>query len=454
MSQPLHHLSTRFTGLWVRQQLPYGQVLGGRDDTGAEVTVAVLTGAAAVDPRVRNAFADVVWRDSIGSGGEQPPVTATDLNGAYPWAAVRVAPGGAGAEQLLTELGEAIGTTGHQVPPPPPIPPGLPAASASPAYHPTSPSTGDTAPVVYAPMGATNPTAGSPPGGYPVPTSAPTGYGAPPGYAPGGAQAGYPGGTPGGYPATGHPPQPPARSDKSKLVIGLVGGFLALLLAGACGVVAWQVVRPDAGNSADPLTQGGVSTSPTGDPSPSTSPSSRPTQPTSSDRPQLRPVEPMDVLGATFPRNADTYTMAFTGWPFAFRTPGTWGCLRGTIHRWPDLEAWQCIDESRANPDHILVVTLWDCPDGCTRDTQQELIETWLDFPDRAERAPHTPTYYVESEYRNDADRLMYSVDLSHFTAGPEGGELRWMVGVYGESPYDGREIVQQIINDIITQAG
>ena len=48
----------------------------------------------------------------------------------------------------------------------------------------------------------------------------------------------------------------------------------------------------------------------------------------------------------------------------------------------------------------------------------------------------------------------MYSVDLSHFTAGPEGGELRWMVGVYGESPYDGREIVQQIINDIITQAG
>lgn len=435
MSQPLDHLGARFFGLWVRQQLPHGQVLGGRDDTGAEVTVAMLTGAAASDPRLRNAFADIVWRHSVGSGGERPVVAAADVTGVYPWAAVQVKPGAPGAERLLTELDEVTGGSAAygSPPPPPPTPAGpFPASpGAGPHYPPTSPPHmgGDTAPVVYAPMGAAGAPGNTP--GYPA---APGGY---------------------GYPPVGNPPQPSNRPQgRTKLLVGLLSAFLALILVTLGGIVVWTVTRSD---PTDPLIQADPTVSPTNGPQPTESVAPDPdpgSGPDGDGRPQLRPVEPISVLGPTFPRNADTYTMAFPGWPFAFRTPGTWGCVRGTIHRWPDLEAWQCVDESGGNPDHIVVVTLWDCPDGCTQSTQQELVETWLDFPNRAERAPNTPTYYVENEYRNDSDRLTYSVDLSHFAAGPSGGELRWMVGVYGESPHDGRQIVQQVINDIITQAG
>jgi hypothetical protein len=46
-----------------------------------------------------------------------------------------------------------------------------------------------------------------------------------------------------------------------------------------------------------------------------------------------------------------------------------------------------------------------------------------------------------------------YTVDLAHFAAAEPGGPLRWMVGVYAESPVPTRADVQKVLNDIVGQS-
>src|SRR5690606_34704318 len=125
MSDPIGQLSLRFTELRLLTETPHGQVYAGEDFTGAAVTVAVLSDAAAADPALREAFADVVWRHSPGAVPDHATVYAADLHAPRPWAAIRNPVGQPGAEQLLAGLGSAS-----------------PAAPGSPAPAPGSPSSG------------------------------------------------------------------------------------------------------------------------------------------------------------------------------------------------------------------------------------------------------------------------------------------------------------------------
>jgi hypothetical protein len=166
----------------------------------------------------------------------------------------------------------------------------------------------------------------------------------------------------------------------------------------------------------------------------------------------LRDVEPVSVIGPVWEPGDDTYTMAFPGWPFAFRTPSTWQCVMGVFEPIPEALAWQCVDTDQAGDGQRVNVMLWECPTTCTDAEQEDMIEAWLDEPDLAVPAGTDRTVYVETQ-RNARDR--YSVDLSHFAPDPAdaNGPLRWHVGVYIESPFETRDATLKILNDIITQS-
>jgi hypothetical protein len=81
---------------------------------------------------------------------------------------------------------------------------------------------------------------------------------------------------------------------------------------------------------------------------------------------------------------------------------------------------------------------------------QAELLDVWLDEPEAAVSPPGWPNIiYVEQE-TNSRDR--FDIDLSHFISEPDQDELKWMLGLYVESPPDTREDVIKILNDIISQ--
>jgi hypothetical protein len=396
---PLDQLRQHYSGLWLREERASGQVYVGRDVTGAEATIVVLSERSAADPGMRNLFADVVWRHSVGSAPGQASVYSADLHAARPWAATRSAAGQPGAEQLLTELG-------GMAPPPasPSIPPGMPPGMAA---------------------------APAPPPFGPPPPAAP-GFGPPPP------------GAPGGYPP---PADSPARSGPPWPLIGILGGALVVMLIAVGTIVGVQLLGDNDNRTLPTPT---LPPPQTGGPTEEPTPTERPSEsPGGGGEPELRDAELVSVIGPNFSPNEDTFTMAFSGWPFAFRTPGHWNCFKGDYDPIPEAEVWGCAgdadDEQRAN------VLLWECPTTCTENEQADMLEDWLDDPDDAEQAGSAPTYYVEYE-RNVNDK--YGVDLGHFFGTEQAGEPRWMVGVYVESPPDTRDTVLKILNDIISQAG
>jgi hypothetical protein len=173
-----------------------------------------------------------------------------------------------------------------------------------------------------------------------------------------------------------------------------------------------------------------------------------PGQPPASPEPALRRTPPVRVVGPSFGAGERTYTMAFPGWPFAFRTPPDWGCLAGSLDL-PGSRAWVCVDEKNPGSQQRVNVMLRPCPTTCTPAEQREMVDAWLDEPDQAVAGPDDRTTYVERESNL---RGLYEVDLSRFFADPTGGPLRWQVGVYVESPAQTRAQVQKVLNDIATQ--
>jgi hypothetical protein len=389
MTDPLGQLRQHFTGLSVREAGPQGQVFVGHDATGVEVTIAVLAAPLAAQPTIRNTFADVVWRHSVGSEPGRATVYAADLHAALPWAAVRGRAGHPGAEQLLSALANTAPTTAMPASPLPPPPPPLSAVPQTPAPP---------FQVLYQDQ-------------LPMP------------------------------PATGSRPLP--------WVLG--GAALIVVLVAAAAVIAVVALRGD--EPGPPQTLPTTQPAPPATGSPAPEPTGAPTEEPTEEplgEPELRDVELVSVVGPNFDPGDDTFTMAFNGWPFAFRTPGDWNCLRGDpIPLFPGAEIWGCVGGSGSG--HRANVMLWECEGGCDDAEQQEKLETWLDEPDRAVQWEDSPTYYVETEEDDEAG--LYNVDLGHFF-GTEADDLRWMVGVYVESPPDTREAVQKTLNDIISQAG
>lgn len=253
--------------------------------------------------------------------------------------------------------------------------------------------------------------------------------------------------------AAPEPPPPDAPSRPNRLsrlnragspwpwLLGAAGGVLLVLLA-ATGIAGVQAVV-----ATDP---GPAPTGPTADPDQPGEPG-EPGEPVQSDPdlPGLRQVPPVSLLGPTFDAAEPALTMAFVGWPFAFRTPPGWHCFEERLDRVPTGDYYQCQPE-RDDPDQLVAVLLWPCPTSCPEGEQQEMLATWLDEPEAATRSAATPTAYVETGRNRDG---YYTVDLGHFAAAEPDGPLRWMVGVYVEAPVPRRADVQKVLNDIVSQS-
>ncbi|MEE6261883.1 hypothetical protein [Plantactinospora sonchi] len=394
-------LSVHFTGLRPVGQTATAELYAGTDRAGVPVSVAVLTGTAAADQQVRAAFLAAVGGSSYTPHAGDLPVHAADLSGARPWAAVHQRPGQPGAERLLA------GLPGGSVPVP---------TYTSPAAVPPG------APLAIPPHGAP----------FAVPPFAVPAVPAPPG-----AGAGWPSG-PGG---------PPTSRTSAGMSTGvktaLIAGGVAVLLVVVVGVFAVGILLrdPDGEPAAGP-TPGPSSTGPAGAPG-----TGEPT--VEPGKPSLRDVPAVTVLGPSFGAGEPTYTMAFRDWPFAFRTPGTWGCLSGRSDI-PDSTGWVCVDEGNPGSRQQAKLLLRRCETTCTAAERKAMNEVWLEQPDEA-TVVRDRTYYLETERNSQG---LYEVVASHFFADPGGGSEHWQVGVYVSSPPENRDDVLKILNDVLTQAG
>jgi hypothetical protein len=360
-------LSVHFAGLRLLGESPQGQVYGGTDINGTEVTIAVLGEALAVQPSVRNAFVDVVWRHSVGSEPGRVTVYAADLHAGRPWAAVRGEAGRPGAEQLFDSLTDAAPTAAVPIALVPPPPPPLPSAAVLAA-----------------------------------------------------------------------PPPAASRRGQGPWALGAVCAVLLVGLMAVATIVAVRVLRDD-----EPVG------SPTGVPVPPTDSTGSPdptVSPGTGGQPSLRDVEPVSLVGPTFAPQEDTYTMAFNGWPFAFRAPNDWSCANGvTSSSRIEGEVKSCFSLAVEGG-----VVLWECRADCDEAEQEEKLDIWFaDEP--GEPVPWgdgPPTHYVETE-ENDEGR--YAINLARFF-GTGSDELRWLVGVTFESTPEGVEGMQKVVNDILSQ--
>ena len=163
-----------------------------------------------------------------------------------------------------------------------------------------------------------------------------------------------------------------------------------------------------------------------------------------SSKPTLRSAPVRKLVGPAYAAGDDTYTMAFDGWPFAFRTPGTWGCIAGRVSL-PDAQARVCIDEGNPGSGQRVQIMLRPCPAPCGTAERERLTTEWFD-PGAKGRAHDENTWYVETP--TDA-KGRYTLDMSHFFTTSGGA---WQVGVGAFAPPAQKAVVQKIFNDVLSQ--
>ena len=225
---------------------------------------------------------------------------------------------------------------------------------------------------------------------------------------------------------------------------------LAALLC-VCGVFGVVGLVSDAND--DPYTLPTIAplpTMPTVDPLP-TRPSRPTTAPTgAAGEPTLRSTPARTLVGPSYAAGDKTYTMTLAGFPYAFRTPATWGCITGKIDV-PGAKAWVCIDEgdpfdsSAPAPDRgkRLQIMLRPCDAPCGTADRERLSTEWFDKGAEA-KTLDDQTSYVETARNADG---RYTLDMSHFVPG-----YQVAVGTYSQP--ESKAVVQKIVNDLLTQAG
>jgi hypothetical protein len=245
--------------------------------------------------------------------------------------------------------------------------------------------------------------------------------------------------------AIGPPPQK-HRGMPAAIALILVPLVLLFCVCGGLGITALVSNSETDGPVAQPV-EVDPAPFPT-DPAP-TAPRTTDPGPTGaapSGKPTLRPAPTRKLVGATYAAGDKTYTMGFTGWPFAFRTPGTWGCVAGRVDL-PGAKAWVCIDEGNPASKQRLQIMLRPCPDQCGQAERATLDTEWFDKGAKA-RAHDKNTSYVETP--KDA-KGRYTLDMSHYFR-TDGGAETWQVGVGGYSPPETKAAIQKTINDVLTQ--
>ncbi|MEV0900414.1 hypothetical protein [Actinoplanes sp. NPDC049802] len=169
----------------------------------------------------------------------------------------------------------------------------------------------------------------------------------------------------------------------------------------------------------------------------------------SAGEPTLRAGAPArKVTGATFAAGDETYTMSFRGWPFAFRTPSSWGCLGAKVDL-AGAKAYVCVDEGNPGSGKRVVVMVRPCAAPCGQARMAQLDEELFTAATEPRRVDATTRFGQIKE--NSEGR--YVLVLSHFFADGGGtGTPRWQVGVAGTAPPKARADVQKVVNEILSQ--
>ena len=172
---------------------------------------------------------------------------------------------------------------------------------------------------------------------------------------------------------------------------------------------------------------------------------------TGTDKPTLRQVTARSLIGATYAASDATYTMEFPGWPFAWRTAKTWGCLAGTIDSMPDAVARGCIDEGNPSDKQRINIMIRACPTTCTAAEQTTMTAQWLDEENKAKAGPDGRTWYVETQTNASG---YYTFDVSMFIAAQPGKTqgLKYQVGMSGQSPPQYKDEILKALNDVYSQ--
>lgn len=226
MRDPLGQLRLRFAGLRLVRDGAHIQVYAGKDFSGNDVTVVMMTEDAGADPESRTALSNAAT-------ASEPTVVASDFHVGRPWVAIREAPDRAGLAHLLAGLGGEPPATSGAVPTP--VLPD-PTAAAPPPPGEGPPADGAT---VLAPSPLAPPTDGplpppppqvEPPDRIPPPPQTPT--------RPSQAQPTTP--VPTAWsPPPGPPPPPPVRpvSGQSTMTPGAIAAIvIGVVVTGMCCV--------------------------------------------------------------------------------------------------------------------------------------------------------------------------------------------------------------------------
>ncbi|WP_327147564.1 hypothetical protein [Nocardia sp. NBC_01329] len=239
---------------------------------------------------------------------------------------------------------------------------------------------------------------------------------------------------------------PPPKSNGP--LIAVLVTVVVLVLVGVIGLVVLQS-RGSAENTASATSSAVTDSAQSSEPASATSTTATTSALPSSDEPVLREgLAPVAVLGPTWQAGESTYTMAFKGWPFAFRAPGSWGCMKGSIENIPDAQAWGCVDEGNSAAGQRVNLAIRKCPATCDAATRVGFDADWFTEPDKA-RTFDDRTSYVETAVN---DKGKYSVEFSRYFAADPGGEPVWQVGVFVESPTAAKDTVLKTLNDVATQ--
>jgi hypothetical protein len=228
----------------------------------------------------------------------------------------------------------------------------------------------------------------------------------------------------------------------SLVVVVIAGAIVAAIISNRSG----HGTGGTGNRSADPVAS--QSSQPAASPSGSGQ-ASPPALPGGSEKPTLRQATQRIVAGPSYAQGDSTYLMAFKGWPFAFRTPASWGCLAGKVDNMPDAVGWVCVDEQNAEAKQKLTVMLRPCPTTCTASERSDMSMKWFDGATNVKSVVDDRTWAVEVD---DVANDEYSIDLSRFIPATPGETTKWQVAVLTKSPRGTKATVQKIVNDIVTQ--
>ncbi|GGR12716.1 hypothetical protein GCM10010168_33080 [Actinoplanes ianthinogenes] len=166
------------------------------------------------------------------------------------------------------------------------------------------------------------------------------------------------------------------------------------------------------------------------------------------EQPKLRPDAPArKVAGATFGAGDKTFTMAFQGWPFAFRAPDTWGCQAARTDV-PDALAWLCINERDRSGGERTGIILRTCPATCSAADRARLATDWLGNAPGARKADGSTRFRQLATNRDGK----YELILSHFFTDPATGR-KYQVGVDAAAFGAKKSAAQKVVNEILSQS-